>query len=98
MATIMEKALQAPMPKAAERYEEEPIRRLVALCRQLDREASGGTFFLLCRTAGVLLGVSHMQANRWLFLLDHDKVVRQVSKGDRGKRHAAQYRYVWEEG
>ena len=37
MATIMEKALQAPMPKAAERYEEEPIRRLVALCRQLDR-------------------------------------------------------------
>ena len=96
MAAIMEKALQLPMPKAAERYEDEGIRRLVALCKQLDREANGGTFYLSCRTAAALLGVSHMQANRWLFLLDHDEVVKQVNKGDRGKRQAAEYRYVRE--
>ena len=94
MAAIMEKALQSPMPKAAERYEIEEMRRLVSLCRQLDREAKGGTFFLSCRTAAELLGVSHTQANRWLFLLDHDKVVKQINKGDRAKRQAAEYRYL----
>jgi hypothetical protein len=96
MEAVMEKALAAPMPKVAERYEGEPILRLVALCRQLDREAKGGTFFLSCRTAGKLLEVPHFQANRWLFLLDHDKVVRQVNKGDRGKRQAAEYQWTGE--
>ena len=94
MATIMEKALQAPLPEAAGRYEDEPIRRLVALCRQLGREAKGGTFPLSCRIAGGLLGVSHLQANRWLFLLAHDGVIEQTSKGDHGKRQAAEYRYL----
>ena len=94
MATIMEKALQAPLPEVAGRYEDEPIRRLVALCRQLDREAKGGPFFLSCRTAGKLLGVSHVQANRWLFLLAHDGVIEQMNKGDPGKRQAAEYQWI----
>jgi hypothetical protein len=94
MMSIMRKALECPMPKAAARYEEEPLRRLVALCCQLDREANGGRFFLSCRTAGKLLGVTHVQANRWLFLLDHDKVVKQLNKGDRARRQAAEYRYL----
>ncbi len=93
MANIMDKAMRA-MPKAARRYEEEPIRRLVALCRQLGREANGGAFFLSCRTAAGLLGVSHVQANRWLFLLAHDGVIEQINKGDRGRRKAAEYRYA----
>jgi hypothetical protein len=38
--------------------------------------------------------VSHVQANRWLFLLDHDGVIEQVNKGDRGRRKAAEYRYL----
>ena len=94
MTTIMQKALEAPMPPVAERYEEERIQRLVALCYQLGREANGGKFFLSCRTAGSLLGVSHVVANRWLFLLDHDKVIKQLNKGNRGRREAAEYEYL----
>jgi hypothetical protein len=94
MVSIMQKALEVPMPKAAERYEGEPIRRLVALCKQLHLEANYEPFFLSCRTAAELLGVSHVQANRWLFLLDHDGVIEQVNKGDRGRRKAAEYRYL----
>ena len=93
MNAIMQKALESPLPQVAKRYEEEPIRRLVALCRQLG-QADGRTFFLSCRTAGGLLEVSHVQANRWLFLLAHDGVVEQTNQGDRGKRQAAEYRYL----
>ena len=82
------------MPKVAEGYDSEPMRRLVALCRQLSVGATGGPFYLSCRTAGELLGVSHVQANRWLFLLAHDKIIEQVNHGDRGKRKAAEYRYL----
>jgi len=35
--------------------------------------------------------VSHVQANRWLFLLAHDGVIEQMNKGDPGKRQAAEY-------
>jgi hypothetical protein len=93
MASIMQRALEAPLPKAAERYAEEPIRQLIALCRQLGQEAGDGPFYLACRTAADLLGVSHVQANRWLFLLAHDGVVEQLNKGNRGSRKAAEYRY-----
>lgn len=93
MTSIMQRALEAPLPKAAERYDEEPIRRLVALCRQLAQEAGGGPFYLACRTAAHLLGVSHVQANRWLFLLAHEGVIEQLTKGDRSTRKAAEYRY-----
>jgi hypothetical protein len=97
MEAVMQKALELPPPKIAEQYEDGPIRRLIALCRQLASQGNGGTFYLSCRTAGELLGVSHVQANRWLFLLDHDKVVKQVSKGERGKRQAAEYRWIAEQ-
>ncbi len=94
MQTIMQKALTSRMPKAAQRYDDAGIRRLISLCRQLHIEAKGGPFFLSCREAGKLLAQLDVQANRWLFLLDHDKVIRQTSKGDRGKRRAADYRYL----
>ena len=89
----MQRALEAPLPEAAKRYDEEPIRRLVALCRQLGHEADGGPFYLACRTAADLLRVSHVQTNRWLFLLAHDGVIEQLNKGDRASRKAAEYRY-----
>ena len=85
------KRLTAPLPQAAMQYEDEPIRRLVALCRELG--AAGRPFYLSCRTAADLLGISHMQASRWLFLLAHDGVIVQLNKGDRAKRQAAEYRY-----
>jgi DNA-binding transcriptional regulator YhcF (GntR family) len=47
-----------------------------------------GEFFLSCRTAGKLLGVNHVTAARYLFLLAHDGIVEAVEKSDRTRRRA----------
>ncbi|NLY01671.1 MAG: bifunctional DNA primase/polymerase [Rhodopirellula sp.] len=77
---------------AADRYEQEPIRLLVALCAELQRRAAEKPFFLDCRTAGRLLEVPHGTAARWLYLLRADGFLRVVETGQRGK--ASSYRYI----
>jgi hypothetical protein len=69
---------------------------LAALCRELQRAAGDGAFFLSCRTAGDLLGVSRTQAGRWLWLLNHDGIIRTIEKGGAAKtpRRATRYRYM----
>ncbi|HUT91382.1 MAG TPA: bifunctional DNA primase/polymerase [Thermoguttaceae bacterium] len=93
MALIFEQAKRAPLPAAASRYECENRQLLVAWCRELQRASGDQPFFLGCRTAGKLLGVDHTTAWRWLSLLQHDRIIVQVEKGDRSKRRASRYRY-----
>lgn len=76
------------------RYEQVGLRLLVALCRQLQQVSGQQPFFLACRTAGDLLGVTHVQAWRWLTLLAHDRIVEEVEKGDRVHRRASRFRYL----
>ena len=94
MTEMLEAARRAALPECAGRYEQEPFRLLVGLCRELQRHAGDGVFFLSCRTAGGLLGVSHTQANGWLFLLRQHKVLELVEPGQRGGGKAARYRYT----
>ena len=93
MTKVFELAKQAATPQSALRYEQDGLRLLVALCRELQRTSGDKTFFLACRTAGDLLGVAHVTAWRWLILLTHDKIVAEVEKGDRAHRRASRYRY-----
>lgn len=92
------KALQFKPPKIAiELYpENEKIQLLVSLCRELQKTSGKDMFFLDVRTAGRLLGVSHMQASRWFFLLVSDGILRIVKKGGTAKtvRKATRYRYI----
>jgi hypothetical protein len=92
MSKMFELAKQADMPKAALRYEQKGLRLLVLLCRELQRASGDKPFFLACRTAGKLLSITHVQAWRWLTLLAHDEIVKEVEKGDRLKRRASRYR------
>lgn len=46
------RVLAAPFPAEADRYDEEPMRRLVAVCAGLQRHAGDGPFYLSCRTTG----------------------------------------------
>jgi hypothetical protein len=94
MVAIFANAKQAVPPRAADKYESQDIRLLIALCRELQKAAGDRPFFLSCRTAGRLLGVSHVAAWRWLFLLQHDHVIDEVEKGDPGKRRASRYYYL----
>jgi hypothetical protein len=91
---VFEAAKRTGTPKVAMQYEQEPLRLLVALCRELQRVAGTGPFFLACRTAGSLLGVDHTTAWRWMFLLQEDGVLKEAEKGSQAKHRASRYRYL----
>lgn len=85
-------AISEPLPTAAELYETAECRALVALCRQLQREAGDQPFYLAGRKAAELVGAPHRQVARWLKMFVVDKVLALETAG---KRHrASEYRYV----
>ena len=91
-AEAMKRLNAAELPRCADRYEDVNKKRLVGLCRELQRINPAGPFFLSCRTAGECLKIDHTTANRWLFLLCADGILMVVDPGD--KKRAARYRYV----
>lgn len=91
---LFAKVKESELPGVAMQYEQEPVRLLVALCRELQRAAGGNPFYLSCRTAGRLLDVDHTTAARWLFLLVSDEVLIEVEKGSQQGRRASRYKYV----
>jgi hypothetical protein len=87
-----ERAMAQEAPKCAKVYQDPRIRCLTSLCRELQRIAGDAPFFLGCRAAGELLGVTHQLANRWLQMLCMDQVLVLV---ERGRLHRAnEFRYV----
>ncbi len=89
---IFQTAISRPIPTVALNYEVPEIRSLIALCRELQHISGAAPFFLSCRTAGELLNISYVLANKWLRLLVRDKVLVVVRVGVR--RRASEYRYV----
>ena len=94
MIAIVQRAKLSPLPQCAKQYDDDGIRLLVAVCRELQRVSGDQPFFLACRTAGRELEVDHMTASRWLFLLVQDKTIKIVQQADRAKRQAIRYRYL----
>jgi hypothetical protein len=93
MTEMLEAARRSAPPTCAERYSQQAVRLLVALCRQLQMHAGDREFYLSCHTAGRLLDVRHTTAWRWLFLLQQDGILELVKPGQRGGGKAARYRY-----
>jgi hypothetical protein len=93
MVEVMERVRLADAPVEALQFEQEEVRLLVAICRELQRSSGGQPFFLSCRTAGSLLGVNHKQAWRWLFLLVEEGILRVVHKGQQGSGRATRFCY-----
>jgi hypothetical protein len=98
MAELLAKVLQMDPPEVARQYEQAELRLLVSLCRELQRAAGEGPFYLACRTAGRWLDVDHSTANRWLFLLVRDGVLAEVSKGGPQTKKASRYRFLVDDG
>jgi len=89
---IFETAVTEPLPLAAELYDTPECKALVALCRQLQREAGDQPFYLAGRKAAELTGTPHRQVARWMKMLVVDKV---LSLETAGRRHrASEYRYI----
>ena len=90
---LYQQALERDVPRGALQFDDERIRRLVGLCRELQEAAGDRSFFLDVRTAGKLLDVEHTKAWRWLKALQASGTLELVARGSRGSRKANEYRY-----
>ena len=92
MMQILANADSSEMPVVAGRYDCPRTHRLIKLCRELQRAAGDGPFFLSCRTAGELLGVDHNTAWKRLRMLESDEVLKATARGT--KTRATRYMYT----
>lgn len=66
----MKRVEELPLPTVAMQFDNPQLRRLVALCRELQQGMGDAPFYLACRTpVDFLKGILHKQINRWLNLL-----------------------------
>jgi hypothetical protein len=68
--------------------------RLLSLCRELQKFHGENPFFLGCRKAGELLGVSYKQASTWLCFLEYEGHIKTIVQGTKTPRKASEYRYL----
>lgn len=92
LAALLARADASADPAVAMQYDSPGMRRLVRLCRELQREAGTAPFFLLGRVAGRILDIGHDTAARWLTVLVADDVLELVEKGKLGR--GTRYRYL----
>lgn len=88
------RACKSPSPTVARDYDDQVLRLLVALCRELQCVWGDEPFFLSCRTAGELLHIDHRVAARWLKVLVADEILEEVAKGAPNTKKASRYRYL----
>ncbi len=87
-------AQQQPLPACAHQYPLQSMRQLLALCRQLQRHHADeqGVWYLSCRSAGEVLGISHVLAARLLKMLVKDGVLELIEPSSTVR--ATRYRYL----
>jgi Bifunctional DNA primase/polymerase, N-terminal len=98
MAQIFQSAIEMELPAIViQKYpDNKNLQLLACLCNELQRAAGDNPFYLSARTAGRLLKVSPMSANRWLFLLVEDGIIKVIRKGGTAQttRKATRYKYI----
>jgi len=98
MMRIFKRAVESKPPKIAVRMypDNTHIQLLVALCKELQLEASEESFFLSARTAGKLFNVALITAWRWLYMLIQDEILKVFQKGRITKAgpKATRYKYI----
>ncbi len=91
---LFAEAIASPLPACAGKYETPKVQQLVALCRRLQTAWHPLPFPLACRSAAGVLGVSHVTANDWLFVLCADGVIREMEKGSQKTKRASRFQYL----
>jgi hypothetical protein len=98
MATIFEQAIKLKPPETIARLypDNKKLLTLASVCRELQRAADKEPFFLSVRTAAGYLGISPVQAGRYLFLLCAERVLVVVEKGGTAQspRRASRYKFI----
>lgn len=92
LAQALAAADASPDPPEAEQYDAPDTRRLIRLCRELQRHAGNEPFYLSCGSAATLLGTDKMTAWRRLQMLIGDRLITVVILHT--NKDATRYRYV----
>lgn len=88
-----EKAQRGEIPAEAQKHDSESIRRLAALCLELQRmHGEGRKFFLATRTAALLLSRDHSDVAKWLKMLVREVMSKVV---DAVVNQAATWVRIW---
>lgn len=94
IAVAWERAQNEPLPVEAAGFDNDLVRRLVALCFHLQAGAGQSPFFLSSYDAARLLGVAPNQAYRWLRTLVGAGVLDCTTPGDSKTHRATEYQYI----
>jgi hypothetical protein len=74
-------------------FEDQNARRLVGLCKLLQKEAGNEPFFLSCRKAAQVLAIDdHRLTAAWLLRMVEARILELIKKGAGLK--ASRYRYL----
>lgn len=92
LAVALAAADAADPPTCATRFESIETRRIIGLCRELQRNAGDGVFYLACRTLERLIGMDHTLASKRLGMLVAEGILDCVERGRPGR--ASRYRYI----
>jgi hypothetical protein len=94
LADAWERAQKAEPPPEAMEIDSPDIRRMVALCRELQLRAGDSPFILPARVAQRLFRHdNHVQSWRWLAGLCRLGILQKVKAGSHAKREVNEYRY-----
>lgn len=94
LTECFQRALENDLPPSAELFDKPAYKLLVALCRELQREAGDNDIFLAVRRAGELLETDHVDAWRGLKLLKRRGILKETSQGSMKDKKASRFRYV----
>ena len=94
LKSILDRADAAEPPDVALAFDNPALRRLIALCRELQRTVGDKPFALACRPPAKLLGVDHDTVAVWLHALCNAGVLYREALGDFARHRAAEYRYL----
>lgn len=94
LTMLFTEVAKMPPPPEADQFDTPELKLLIGLCRELQRAAGSGPFYLSTRAAGGLLQRTHVQVSRWLKLLCVENILLLVSKGTVASGEASRYRYL----
>ena len=90
----IEQAASCPPPPEAARYPSAKIKRLAAVCFQLQLLAGKAPFFIGARNAAAVLGTKKPETGLTILTgLVRDGVLTVIQKGEAGGNRATRYRY-----
>jgi len=102
MDDIFGRSEETEPPKSALQFKHKGIRRLVTLCRELQRAVGDDSFFLGQPTVGKLMGIHPSTAKSWLRKLCDAGILRLVERGGAPYGHDGEknkaHRYVYTGG